>query len=540
MLDDFAIWKDGQVDSAISRSLGWSGAGLVDTDWERPWLAATRPSDYFFQRGSGPTPDQVFWRKGAYGAATLRVASQAAAEVHKLDAVQFEKAKRRDNVLPPEATNHESDLAYGSSYIATVERTDTQNYSGTYSLKVTVLADGADAFYVPLPETGMARCVAGTSVRGFARVLPDDLANEFAVEIVFYDADFEPIGGSTASYSACASVLWTSFEHTDTAPANTQWVAVRVNASDATTTNGDTYYVDDCRIRFDLDPEPTEYDDARKVYVNLRGDSINYVRNAIPSTAYMSGVKGYLGGVIGAAVVDASPTINLYGDALRCQNDDPASTFGWIASPPGSADAGSGLIHGLRPGVQYVASVWTYEENVGDDLTLIINHDDTYTSLTRGQVLAQYPFDENFVTTDDTNNVWVRLWVTFTMPATGGLTMGSTVQWSMQANVTTPSTGQYFYASGLMLHEGSWPREFFDASMYSSEEPDYLWEESTIGVSPTVGWARSHLYVGRRAKVARVEEIVQKSVGMGIESEVRFAQPPSQKRILRDVYGRPL
>lgn len=530
VLDDFGMWRDGNDDTAITRTIG-APDPANDTDWLRRWIGATRPRAY-----------GTLWREAAYGVAALKVKAVTVGEGHLISAVQFEKAAKRDNILDSDAANFESYLAYGRGDNALVSLDDSESYLGNRSLKVTVLDGMSDSAYVPLPEHGMVRATEGVDYSGYLRILSNNASAEFVAQIVFYDRDFEEQGNSGTSFDTITTAgEWDTFwTGVTTAPAGTAWVGIRVVTNGGTIGDGESYWVDTCGISADVNPEPRSFEDARTVYLNLRGDGINYVRNAIPDTGYMSGLKGYLGDLIGNAVTSAG-SIGLYGGAsIQCVNDDPASTFGFTTSRPGSVDAGAGLIHGLQPGIQYVASVWTAVDDFDDaDLVLQVVHEDTYESLSRSQVLAQYPFDERFVQTDDTDRVWVRLWVPFLLPedATG---FGSTVDLVLQATSTSPDVAETFYGNAFMLHEGFVPLPFFDQSLWTPQEPDHLVEQAAEDVAPTAGWARSHWYKGRRNKAARVETLAQENLPAGTPFEIRYAQPPSRRRIVRDVYGRPL
>jgi len=554
-LDDFGLWVSGDNDAAITRVVAFDVGD--NADWVRTSTTATRPRDYFLSRGSGPVEDELLWRRAEYGVASPKWASVVADEANLLDAIQFEKQTPARNLLSGNASAFEQELVYGDwwnlGYLTgAVERnnTDVTPYNGEWVLKVTAGTTAGVSSFHPVPEEGMARVEEGVEYIGSLRIKSGfqtvPLTNAFDVQIRFYDSDFVELASSTPTYYTVPDDAWYRFyRFSGVAPAGAAWASVTAICQGGHWVEGDVWYVDDIRLTRYTPPTPTDWDEARRVIINLRADSINYVKNPMPyyDEFGYGWMRGWFveadGGVTTSQEVDQ--LVYLYGDT-SCRIDVTSTgtgTAGVLTEDVKYEGPEFAMISGLLPNTPYVASAWVLRDSDAE-VSCVVRHngEPEVTGFNYSTVLTENLYDENYVQTDGDGNQWVRVFCPFILEA-NTLAGGSQIVFAVYLDGAMVS-GDSLRVNAMQVQEGSVPTEYFDGSLFTSETPDYLWEENTLGSAATPFQARSHWYNGRRAKVSRVYDVVEKNLPKDTPYYIRFAQPAKERRILRDVYGNPL
>jgi hypothetical protein len=236
---------------------------------------------------------------------------------------------------------------------------------------------------------------------------------------------------------------------------------------------------------------PRAYQNARELQVVVKPTRLNYA----PNPNFESGISG-VSAISGA-------TVSL-GTSLCWQG-----TQSLLTSVPNSvtADAGCSFsVKGLIPGRRYTMSARVaIAQGCGNVYP--------WSSTNSTKMVWRMSFDP--AAPEPATPKWRTVWVTFDATA-------STVSMGLNVARSTmmPGTPSLFWTDGVLVEEGSSPREYFDGSMGE----DYLWES---GGSPNL--TRSYYYENYTERSYLVSTLLEENVPLGITSAVpQYAVLPTQ------------
>lgn len=334
--------------------------------------------------------------------------------------------------------------------------------------------------------------VAGTTYTVSAYTRPDATPRGTRVGIHWYRADGTWISGQSSMGAAVTSVLnvWTRLTATAAAPAGAAYAAVELSVYDAA--NLQVHYWD--AVQFEVGSTATAYEDARLIDLDVIAPRVNYVTNPNFETSlagYRAGNASvaftrdtttfYSGTASGAATVGTTlgNAGGLHDYAFWIDTAFPEDA-GWFAA---RIRGPVGRQIGLRAVRNNAAGVTQWGNAAGDVSTFV--------TATGGwqRVSVYLPFFAG------SKSVHLRV----------GQNSGSGA-----------AAGDVTYVDEVQLEKGNALRNYFDGSTYAFVG-DSLWEGAG-------NLSRSHYYPQRRAKNARLGDLLRQYTPMGSSYRLNYAQ----------------
>lgn len=444
------------------------------------------------------------------------------------------------------------------------------NPNGTGVVGGTPIPAPASLTLQPL-QAALVRVEPGVTYQAQVSVACEVAGMQFRCAVLRYDANFNLIGTFAAGDTVTASggYKWQQASATHTMDANAAWAAVvpRITSGGASRVQ---FYVDEHRLwvpstlasRSAGASPARAWQPPRQLIVKLRATRVNLAKN--PS--FQNSLWGWnqekdasvtsaltlatSGGVVGNA---AQYSITSVPTATLINGTSPRT--GVI-----SQTAQPALVDRLKPDTVYTASIYVLPMAGEAPITLFANDG---TNIIRGTSTAIF---------DPTGNTtWTRLWVTFKTSSTYGGTLqlylgyaaddvasvysaippGSSDSvwmqldqeptaeptWSQSVPYTAGAVVQYdgsvwqavvkngpyanvgpltFRYDHLLVEQADKLAPYFDGNEPSA---DYMWES-------TPGDSRSHYYRGKRVSQYRLDQLIQRQIGVGASYRLVYASAP--------------
>ena len=444
------------------------------------------------------------------------------------------------------------------------------NPNGTGYVGGTPIAAPAVLTLNPL-QTALVRVEPGVTYQAQISVAAEVAGQTLQCAIVRYDANFNLIGTYSAgpAVTTAGSFKWQQASATFTMDSTAAWAAVvpRLTSGGASRVQ---FYVDEHRIWVPstlatkaAGASPARaWQPPRQLVIKLRGTRVNYAKN--PS--FQNSIWGWGlerdaslspaltmatgGGIIGNAAqfsLTTAPTATLINGL-----SPRTGVISQVSQPA--------LVDRLRPGTVYTASIYVLPQSSPVPITLFAGDG---TNIIRGTSTPIF---------DPTGNTtWYRLSVTFTTSSTYGGSLQlylsysaddvasvyssvypgtSDAVWNLLGYEPTsePAWSQTTaYAAGAIVQQdgsvwqalvanGPWTNvgplafrldqllveqadkvaPYFDGNQPSA---DYLWEG-------TPGDSRSHYYRGKRVTQYRLDQLIQRQIGVGASYRLVYASAP--------------
>ncbi|MEU1552130.1 hypothetical protein ABZ517_05335 [Streptomyces scabiei] len=420
-------------------------------------------------------------------------------------------------------------------------------------------------------QTALVRVEPGVTYQAQISVAPETAGMQFRCAILRYDASFNLIGTFVAgdTVTATGGYTWQQATATHTMDVNAAWAAVvpRITSGGASRVQ---FYVDEHRLwtpstlatKSGGASPARAWQPPRQLIIKVRGTRVNYAKNPSLQNSIWGWGQEKDAGVTSALTLSTGGGI--VGNAAQYSiTSVPTATLINGTSPRTgvvSQTAQPALVDRLKPDTVYTASIYVLPMAGEAPITLFANDG---TNIIRGTSTPIF---------DPTgNSVWTRLWVTFKTSSTYGGTLqlylgyaaddvakvyaavtpgsndavwllldqeptveptwsqsapytaGALVQWDGSLWQALVKNGAYanvgpltFRYDHLLVEQADKLGSYFDGNEPSA---DYVWEG-------TSGDSRSHYYRGKRVGQYRLEQLIQRQIGVGASYRLVYASAP--------------